>query len=57
MIRPGGIATQPGQTAVWPYCDVDVWASTIIETIVSANEQGMRFNELALGAAKNKMPL
>jgi nucleoside-diphosphate-sugar epimerase len=57
MIRPGSIATQPGQTAEWPYCDVDTWANSIISTMLLANEQGMRFNELALGAAKTRMPL
>jgi hypothetical protein len=57
MIRPGSIATQPGQTAEWPYCDVNAWAELIVSTIVSANEQGMRFNELALCAAKTRMLL
>lgn len=57
MIRPGAVATQPGQTAEWPYCDVDVWANTVISTILLANEQGMRFNELSLGSAKSKLPL
>jgi nucleoside-diphosphate-sugar epimerase len=57
MIRPGSIATQPGQTAEWPYCDVDTWANSIISTMLLANEQGMRFNELALSAAKTRMPL
>jgi putative NADH-flavin reductase len=57
MIRPGSIATQHEQTAKWPHCDVDTWTNTIISTMLLANEQGMRFNELALGAAKTRMPL
>lgn len=57
MIRPGSIATQSGQTPEWPYCDVDTWTNTVISTILLANEQGMRFNELALGAAKTRIPL
>ena len=57
MIRPGGIATQPGQTSEWPYCDVNAWANTVVSTMVLANEQGMRYNELALGAAKHRMSL
>lgn len=57
MIRPGAVATQPGQQPTWPYCDVEVWARTIVTTLVSANEQGLRYNELALGAAKTRMPL
>jgi hypothetical protein len=57
MIRPGSVATQPDQLAEWPNCDVDVWANMIVKTMVSANEQGMRFNELSLMAAKNQVPL
>ena len=57
IIRPGAVATQPGQTPGWPYCNVDAWANTVISTILLANEQGMRFNELSLGSAKTKLPL
>jgi hypothetical protein len=57
MVRPGAVATQPGQTPEWPYCNVDAWANTVISTMLLANEQGMRFNELALCAAKTRMPL
>lgn len=57
MIRPGAVATQPGQTPEWPYCDVDAWANTVISTMWLANDQGMRFNELSLGSAKTKLPL
>ena len=57
MIRPGAVATQPGQLSEWPYCDVDTWVDTIVSTMVLANKQGMRYNELALCAAKNSMSL
>jgi hypothetical protein len=57
MIRPGSVATQPGQTPEWPYCDVGTWAGVVVSTMLLANEQGMRYNELALGAAKNQLPL
>lgn len=57
MIRPGAVATQPGQTPEWPYCDVAAWANTVISTMILANEQGLRYNELALSAAKNRVPL
>ena len=57
MIRPGAVATQPGQTPDWPYCQVDAWANTVISTMLLANEQSMRFNELALCAAKTQMTL
>ena len=57
MIRPGAVATQPGQLPEWPYCDVDVWANAVVSTMVLATEQGLRYNELALGAAKTRIPL
>ena len=57
MIRPGGIATQPGQTPDWPYCDVNAWANLVVSTMVLANDQGMQCNELALGAAKTRISL
>lgn len=57
VIRPGAVATQPGQVNEWPYCDVDAWANTVISTMLLANEQGMRYNELTLSAAKNRVPL
>jgi NADP-dependent 3-hydroxy acid dehydrogenase YdfG len=57
MIRPGAVATQLGQTANWPYCEVDAWANTVVSTMLLANEQGMRYNELTLSAAKNRVPL
>jgi hypothetical protein len=57
MIRPGGVATQPGQAAEWPHCETNAWANTIVSTIISANQQGMHFNELALGCTKSPIPL
>lgn len=57
MIRPGSVATQPGTPNEWPYCDLNSWSELLITTMVMANEQGMRYNELSLGAAKTKMPL
>ena len=44
MIRPGAVATQPGQTSDWPHCDVDDWADLVISTMMLANERGMRYN-------------
>lgn len=57
MIRPGSVATQSDQLAIWPHCDVDNWANMIVETIASADSQGMRFNELSLMAAKHQLSL
>lgn len=57
MIRPGGVATQPGQTSEWPYCNVDAWANAVVATMVMANDQGLGYHELALGAAKTRIAL
>lgn len=57
MIRPGAVATLPGQVSEWPYCDVNVWANAVVKTMVLANEQGLRYNELALSAAKTRIAL
>lgn len=57
MIRPGAVATQPGQTSEWPYCNVDAWANTVISTMAMANEQGLGYYELALGAANPRTSL
>jgi hypothetical protein len=51
LIRPGGVATQPGQTPGYPYCDVDAWADTVIAALVNADQQNMVFQELSLGSA------
>jgi nucleoside-diphosphate-sugar epimerase len=57
MIRPGGVATQPGQQPEWPYCDANSWANMIVSTMVSAAEQRMQINEISLGSAKSQVPL
>lgn len=57
LIRPGGVATQPGQQAPWPYCDVNQWAGTIVNTIDQADQLGMRFTELSLSATQSKLNL
>lgn len=53
MIRPGAVATKPQQEPVWPYAEVNAWANTVVSALALANDQGMRFNELSLSAAKN----
>jgi nucleoside-diphosphate-sugar epimerase len=50
LIRPGGVATQPGQIPGYPYCDVDAWADTVIAAMVNADQQNMVFHELSLGS-------
>ena len=57
LIRPGAVATQPGQVSGHPYCDVDAWADTIVAAIVSADEQNMVFQELSLGHTQRPLRL
>lgn len=57
MIRPGAIATQPGQVAPWPYADVNVWAEFVVNTLISAYEKNMRVSELSVGPTKNPADL
>jgi NAD(P)-dependent dehydrogenase (short-subunit alcohol dehydrogenase family) len=57
LIRPGSVATQPGQVPGPPYCDVDAWADTIVAAMVAADQQNMVFQELSLGYAKGSMGL
>jgi nucleoside-diphosphate-sugar epimerase len=53
MVRPGGVATQPGQQPEWPFCDPNSWANMIVSTMVSVNGQGMQVNEISLSRAKS----
>jgi nucleoside-diphosphate-sugar epimerase len=57
VIRPGAVATQPGQLPVNPYCQVDAWADTIVAAMVLADEQNMTFEELSLGHAEAQLGL
>ena len=50
LIRPGAVATQPGQMPGYPYCEVNAWADTVIAAMVSADQQNMTFQELSLGS-------
>ena len=50
LIRPGAVATQPGQVPEYPYCEVNAWADTVIAAMVSADQQNMTFQELSLGS-------
>jgi len=33
LVKPGGVATQPGQTSPRPYADVDAWAKQIVDIL------------------------
>jgi len=57
LIRPGAVATQPGQSSVYPYCEVNAWADTVVAAMVSADQQNMVFQELSLGHAEGPIRL
>jgi hypothetical protein len=43
------VATLDGQEPDDRLCDVDKWANLVIDTMASADAQGMQFTELSLG--------
>lgn len=57
IIRPGAVATQPAQQSPWPYANVDIWAQTIIDTVVSSESQGLRVKEISLGPTRTPLVL
>jgi nucleoside-diphosphate-sugar epimerase len=57
LIRPGAVATQPGQASGYPYCEVDAWADTVVSAMVAADQQNMVFQELSLGHAEGPLGL
>ena len=57
LIRPGAVATQPGQIPGYPYCDVTAWTNTIVGAMVLADQQSMVFQELSLGSAEGSLGL
>jgi hypothetical protein len=57
LIRPGAVATQPGQIPGYPYCDVDAWANTVIAAMVNADQQNMMFQELSLASTNEPLGL
>jgi len=46
MIKPGAIATQPGQESPRPYADPRTWAEKIVQTLDAGND--LEFYELSL---------
>jgi len=57
LIRPGAVATQPGQIPGYPYCEVDAWVDTVVAAMVAADQQKMVFQELSLGHAEGPLGL
>jgi len=48
LVRPGYIATQPGQT-VPPAADVNNWARTLLDLMDMATRNGLKIPEISLG--------
>lgn len=48
LIRPGAVATQPGQVSPQPYADVDEWAKTVVKILDIAGPN-LRVEEISLG--------
>jgi NAD(P)-dependent dehydrogenase (short-subunit alcohol dehydrogenase family) len=47
LVKPGGVATQTGQTSPRPYADVDAWANRIVDILDSGPD--LEVFELSLG--------
>lgn len=48
VVKPGAIATQPGQT-IPPYADVTQWAKTLVEIFELAKRRNLIVPEISLG--------
>ena len=47
LVRPGAVATQPGQTSPRPYANVDHWATTLVRILDVGVD--LEVSELSLG--------
>jgi len=47
LVKPGAIATQPGQTSPRPYADVDAWAEKLVDILNAGPD--LEVGEIALG--------
>ena len=47
LVKPGAIATQPGQTSPRPFADVDAWAARLVDILDSGPD--LEVGEIALG--------
>lgn len=57
IIRPGCVATQPGQVSPWPAADVNEWAESIVAYIVAAENKHMRIKEISLASCREPVLL
>jgi len=48
LVRPGAVATQPGQVSPMPYANVDRWAQTMVHILDTAGTE-LDVTELSLG--------
>jgi hypothetical protein len=46
LVKPGAVATQPGQTSPRPYADVDTWAQKLVDILDSGTD--LEIAELSL---------
>lgn len=53
LVKPGAVATQPGQQVGYPYCDPVEWAQTLVDTLDVKNTK-LRINEIAIGARRGQ---
>lgn len=49
LIRPGSVATQPGQTADLNGADVDKWVDSVIDFYLLATDRNLYIEEISLG--------
>jgi NAD(P)-dependent dehydrogenase (short-subunit alcohol dehydrogenase family) len=47
LVKPGAVATQPGQTSPRPYADVDTWAQKLVELLECGAD--LEIAEISLG--------
>lgn len=47
LVKPGAVATQPGQTSPRPYADVNVWAKKLVNILDAGPD--LAVGEIALG--------
>jgi putative NADH-flavin reductase len=57
VIRPGGVATQPGQQPEFPYAEPNNWAKSVIDLILLATSRGLNLQEISLGCARHRIVL
>jgi NADP-dependent 3-hydroxy acid dehydrogenase YdfG len=47
LVKPGAVATQPGQTSPRPYADVDAWAQKLVDILDAGPD--LEVEEIGLG--------